>query len=321
MMKRPSTSGSHASGGFTLTELLAAIAIIVVIAGVTVVSVRNVAREARVSSATNAVVAALDHGRALAIREETVVAVVFRPRLVNDRRQQVDIITARWSGQTPIVNVNNANNPRAIDRFVPMPGVAPRRLPAGIGVTGPLFHSGGDGVGEHGLYWDETWGLMSHLPTVTPAGSSAGEPAGRIYGIMFGPDGSVLLRNPRSFAWRMFVDFNNDQLQQVSGCTVCTANGQQGVLDYTDPPGFIPNPFPGGMFNVAMMFQYRDTDEPFITLVPFLSVYDMDAFRDQYEPNDWLGDNWQLKHRQLTEFVNESAERLHFNRHTGVVMR
>jgi prepilin-type N-terminal cleavage/methylation domain-containing protein len=305
----------HPRRGFTLTELIAAIAIIVVIAGVTVVSVRNLAREARLSSATNAVVAALDTGRAMAIRDNTLVAVVFRVRLVGDNKQQIEIVTAKWTGETPLVPVGNASNLRAIDRFAPMTDVAPRRLPAGISIAAPLYHSSASDS-----MWDDVWGFASYLPTTVPGDQPTREPPGRVFAVIYSPDGRVLMRNPTSNSFRMFVDFNDDGLQQISACTVCNYDGQQGVLNYTNPP-IIPNPFPGGMFNVQMMFQRTSADEPYVTAVPFLAVYNEDNFRSTYSPIDWDNDNWQLKHDQLTEFVNEHGERIHFNRYTGVVLR
>jgi len=300
---------------FTLTELLAAMAIIVVIAGITVVSVRNLAREARLSSATNTVIAALDTGRAMAIRENTLVAVVFRARPVGENRQQIEIVTARWTGETPLLPVDGDMEP--IDRFVPIPNVAARRLPVGISISAPLYHS--TSTGEDGD-WDEVWGYASYLPEVAPAGESEREPPGRVFAVIYTPDGRTVMRNSASNSARIFVDFNNDGLQQISGCTVCEHNGQSGVLNYLNPPE-IPDPFPGGMFSIGMMFQRTANDEPYLTVVPYLAVYNEDNFRNEFSPQDWVPDQWQLKHDELTEFVNENAERIHFNSYTGVAMR
>ncbi|MHC4989981.1 MAG: pilus assembly FimT family protein, partial [Planctomycetota bacterium] len=61
---------------FTLTELLVAIGIIAVLGTLTIVGVRAIAKDARLSSAQNAISAALDNARGLAMKENTVVAAV-----------------------------------------------------------------------------------------------------------------------------------------------------------------------------------------------------------------------------------------------------
>lgn len=303
---------------FTLTELLAAMAIIVVIAAVTVVSVSNIAREARLSSAVNTVVAALDTGRAMAIREETLVAVVFRARLISDNKQQIEIVTARWTGESPTVNVISSE-PYVIDRFEPIPGIAARRLPSGVSIAAPLvdFHGFSIAIGD---YWDRIWGYASYLPDVATIDtiSDQGDPPGRVFAVIYSPNGSVVMRNAQSNALRMFVDFNNDSIQQVSGCD--GGDCVNGELEYAPMPS-VPG-FP--TFNLRMLEQMKPNDEPYLSPIPYLAVYNEDDFRDRYEPLDWQPaepDNWALKHRDLTEFVNENAERIHFNRYTGVALR
>lgn len=303
---------------FTLTELLAAMAIIVVIAGVTVVSVQSLAREARLSSAVNTIAAALDTGRAMAIHEETFVAVVFRARLVSDNKQQIEIVTARWTGESPTIQV--VSSPDVIDRFEPIPGIASRRLPAGISIAGPLVDFFGFS-GDVGDYWDRIWGYMSYLPDVAVAEGGAmgnGDPPGRLFAVIYSPNGTVVMRNAQSNALRMFVDFNNDDIQQVAGCTACG-----GEVDYGDSPS-APG-FP--VFNIYMMQQMAPNDEPYLSPVPYFAVYNEDNFRDTYTPSDWFDveggnpEGWALKHQHLTEFVNENGKRIHFNRYTGVALR
>jgi prepilin-type N-terminal cleavage/methylation domain-containing protein len=304
--------GTVGRRSFTLTELLAVIAIIVVIASVTVLSVRGVAREARLSSAVNTVTSALDHGRAMAIRDETYVAVAFRARPVGSNKQQIEIVTARWTGESPLLQ--SAGSTHVIDRYVPIPGVASRRLPPGISIASPIYEAQ-PYMGAVGDFSDRIWGWASFLPTVAAAQGPSigpGDPPGRIFAVIYSPDGTVVLRNSKSRSIRMFIDFNNDGIQQVAGCTAC--NGEVNYIQFPTVPGW-------PVFNIYMSFQFTADDEPFITSVPFLAIYDEDQFRDEYDTREWDNDNWPQKHRDLTEFVTENAERIHFNRYTGVVLR
>jgi prepilin-type N-terminal cleavage/methylation domain-containing protein len=297
---------SHRVRGFSLTELLVAMGIIAIIGGITAIGIRTVARDAKLSSGANIVVAALDNGRSLAIRENTYVIVAFRARLDRDNRQYTEVVTAKWTGETPMVFVGSTR--RGIDQFVPYPGVATRRLPPGIKVGGPLYHSSG------GTNYDDKWTTQSNL-------TNSSELPMRILGVMYASDGTVVTRNSVSDGWRAFIDFDNDGLQQVAGCITC-----EGVLDYSDPPNSIPNNFSAGCtsappeFNVGMMQQNGSDDEPYITMVPFLAVFDDDDLRSNYDVSLW-NTNWCQQQDDHSEYILENADFMHFNRYTGVVLR
>jgi len=290
---------SHRVRGFSLTELLVAMGIIAIIGGITAIGIRTVARDAKLSSGANIVVAALDNGRSLAIRENTYVIVAFRARLDRDNRQYTEVVTAKWTGETPMVFVGSTR--RGIDQFVPYPGVATRRLPPGIMVGGPLYHSSG------GNNYDESWTTQSNLTSPT-------EEPKRVLAVMYASDGTVVTRNSISDGWRAFVDFNGDGLQQVSGCTTCG-----GVLDYSNPPASIPNTGNPPQFNVAMMQQIQPEDEPYVTVVPFLAVFDDDDLRSNYDTSTWS--DFATMRDDLSEYIFENADFMHFNRYTGVVLR
>ena len=104
----------------------------------------------------NSVKAALDNARAMAMKNNTIVLVVFRPRLegVHKQKQEVDIYTAKWTGES-ILNLNGAN---VVDRFVPIPPIVVRTIPAGIKIAAPFY---GDNE-------DEVWITQSHLPAIDP---------------------------------------------------------------------------------------------------------------------------------------------------------
>lgn len=299
--------GLQSRRSFTLTELLVAMGIIAIIGGITAIGLRTVSQDAKKASATNIVVATLEHARALAIRENTLAAVVFRARLDEGNRQYIEIVTAKWTRESPVIWTTGATSPRVVDRFVPAPGVSARRLPVGMSVAAPLYHST---AGEN---WDETWGFLSYLPTTAAGNEPVREAPGRVFGVIYGPDGRVVTRNSSSDADRFYVDFDNDGLQRLTSCGSC----QDGYLDYANPPNSVSDE----IFRIQWMFQKDASDEPYVTVAPFLAVYDEKEFREAYDPEGWSPDDWQTKHDQLTEFVNEHADRLHFNRFTGVILR
>ena len=92
-----SSSMRRPSRGFTLVELLVVMGVIGVLSTLTLVSFRAITRDARLSSATNTVTAALDNARALAMKRNQPVLVAFYPR-VEGKQSRVDIITAVWAG-------------------------------------------------------------------------------------------------------------------------------------------------------------------------------------------------------------------------------
>jgi len=287
---------SHRVRGFSLTELLVAMGIIAIIGGITAIGIRTVARDAKLSSGANIVVAALDNGRSLAIRENTFVIVAFRARLDRDNRQYTEVVTAKWTGETPMI-VQAPNSRRGIDHFVPYPGVATRRLPPGIKVAGPLYHSSG------GTNYDESWTTQSNL-------TSATEEPQRVLAVMYASDGTVVTRNSVSDGWRAFVDFNSDGIQQIY------ADGQVdgGEVDYSTT-----NVIDSFTFRVLMMQQAKPEDEPYVTVVPFLAVFDDDDLRSNYDTSTWS--DFATMRDDLSEYIFENADFMHFNRYTGVVLR
>ena len=66
-------------------------------------------------------------------------------------------------------------------------------------------------------------------------------------------------------------------------------------------------------------------DEPFVVIAPFLAVYDDDEARELGDTANW--DDPQIYQQDLVGlpndpgYITENANRIHFNRYTGVVMR
>ena len=274
------TSGG--GGGFTLSELLVAMGVIAVLAVLTLMSMRGIANDARLASATNSVKAALDNARAMAMKNNTIVLVVFRPRLegVHKQKQKVDIYTAKWTGESAFF-IDSFGNEKVKDRFVPIPAIVVRTIPAGIKIAAPFY---GDNE-------DDVWITQSHLPAIDPQ-AGAGEVRGKLIAVMYGPDGTTITRNSQSDSNQIFVDFNNDGLQLISG----------------DPND-----------------QASEDDEPFLAMAPFLAVFDDDEARE-LKTLEWSNSaqgetNYRDELTGPLGYITQFADRIHFNRYTGVVMK
>jgi hypothetical protein len=269
------------------------------------VSYRAIAKDAKLASAKNTVMAVLDNARGLAIKNNDIVVVVFRPRL-DGNKQYVEAILAKWTRQSIPYYVNFGNPPtvQAIDRYLVIPGVPTRRLPDGIGIAGPAYESS----------FDSNWITNSYLPNINAVG--AGEAPGSIIGVMYAPDGRNILYNSKSDAQRIWVDFNNDGYQQLLGSPPIDYS----IYTYASPLN--PNdPNYTNTFN-----HYFDASEPCVSPVPFLTIFNDDQVREQYDVSQWNNSTQPTNYianrtRDYSDYLNKYADRIHFNRYTGVVMK
>lgn len=269
--------------GFTLIELLVVMGIIVILIGLTVISVGAVARESRLSSGTNTVKAALGTARALAMKNGRITLVTFRPRIEGDREQYLEALFAEYSGQS-LINRFDPNNIELVDRFVPVAGSEILAIPKGIKVAQPWYGNNADLI----------WITQSHIPAVV----LAGEAPNRLVAVMFAPNGELITRNSRTDSTRVFVDFNNDGLQR------------QGGTDFNNVTAW-PDRF--------FFQQTQVDDEPFLNFAPMLAVFNDDQARERYDTTAWSDDA--TRNLNLTAYITEYANRVIFNRYTGVVMR
>jgi prepilin-type N-terminal cleavage/methylation domain-containing protein len=278
---------------FTLTELLVVMGVIGTLAVLTLVGVRKVSKDARLALGTNTVVAALNEARSLAIKEHKDVVVAFVARRDGPRNQVVEVVVAQWTGDT-YLNTNGPNpGDDAIDRFLLVPGVPVRRLPKGISVASPFYHSGDTSN-------DANWEPLTYLPWVDP-NTGQGELIGQPPGVMFAADGSRILRNSHSDSARSWIDFNDDRLVR------------QSRQDYD--PVTVP-------LDWSREFDQRfEDDETFISLAPFLAVYDFEEALE-HKSLDWSDrDNREQEFVGPGGYITELGNRIHFNRYSGVIMR
>ncbi len=295
----PASRRHRISAGFTLTELLVAMAVVVILAIVTVVSFRSVFLEARLSSGANTVSASLAQARALAVRDGRPVLVAFVPRLHSPREKRVDIHIARWTGETGVGCVDRGEGAfdELFDRYRPVPDRKVRTLPGGINVAGPMYsqHMEVDVV-------DDAWVVPSNPLQLDEA-------PGRMIGVMFGPDGSVMTENPASGADHVWIDF------QMTADSQNSSEPDIEALSYADEclSGTIEDWY-DQYFRADGLF-----DETCIQLVPFLAVFNEREARELYIEADWTDSVTRIE--ELSEYINEFADRLHFNRYTGVVMQ
>ncbi len=276
--------------GFTLIELLVVMGILLILAVVTTVAFGRVGQDVKLSSAINTVTTALGEARAIALRTNNLVLVTFRVGKVSDdpaKGQVTEIIIAEWTGITQPANDNteiqlSGAPPRSRDLFRPVPGVPPRSLPWGIKVAAPRMDFSTTPP------TDNVWITQPQIKT--------GE-IDRAFAVLFGPDGSILTRNPRgpmTGQSLVYVDYNNNGTQDVS------ASGNNPNVEY---------------------WQYDEVaDESNLYLTPFMAIFDDLDCRDRYNTSNWAT-NESERRTALTEYITQYADRINFNRHSGVVMR
>jgi len=323
------------SRAFTLLELLVVMGILLVLATLTGISVSKVTRDAKLTSATNTLVAALGNARAIAIRDNTYVMVTFR--LAGDSRAVgvpldppvVQVVTARWTGEvitdkSPLpAGAKRLPDDLFADRFLPVPGVPQRSLPSGILVAGPAFGYVTDtAVGNHDNEWRTQPRFAGTVSTTTSASAVtrtftpdlATTEVGWGIAVLFGPDGRTLSRNP----------------EQVTEVVVGGSNQNAYVKAFVD---FNGNGYPacgntsfyGGTTPVNVDFTIYDEplDEPLVDYVPYLAVFSEKEARERFPGTaaGWRGPRSGPSQNRVLDhslFINEQADRITFNRFTGV---
>ena len=152
----------------------------------------------------------------------------------------------------------------------------------------------------------------------------SGEIAGQLIGVMYAPDGTTITRNSQTDSNRTFVDFNNNGCQDFGDDVDDTCDEDD--IDYDGP--IPPDPISETDYTQAFFDQRFEGEETYVTVVPFLSVYDDDAAREMFGADDW--DVFDTYLEELTNndsanpplgYIALFADRIHFNRYTGVAMK
>jgi type II secretory pathway pseudopilin PulG len=274
---------------FTLAEILVAMAIILVVATITVVAVRRITDDARLSSAINAVVAGLDNARAIAMRDNAYVMAAFVVRWspTGGTDQVTELMLAKWTGETYDVQAVgfsfDSSFQTTVNRFAPVHDILPRPLPAGIKVAATWYD-----VPDS----DDTWITQPELRLVSVTPSQEWARGGRLLGMIFAPDGSIVTDIVQSGAQREWVDLDNDRA--ADGWT----GGESANWTYD-----------------------RVNDEPHVEPVAFFAIYD-DRDARKNKTLDWkIKANYVAELQGPDGYIATRAERIHFNRFTGVAMR
>jgi len=187
---------------FTLVELLTVMGILLLMSVLTAVAVGRVAQDARISSGTNAVTAALGAARGLAMERNSVILVTFAPvwdPARPDLPQLTEVVIAEPTGAADLFFTGGI--PNIASAFRPVRGYQPRTLPQGVGVAGPQSDFAGG---------DTFWITLPDLRN---------QERGRMLAILFSPDGRVLTRMPNgSVQGRhyVFLDRNGNGVQDIS---------------------------------------------------------------------------------------------------------
>ena len=275
--------------GFTLVEMLVVMGVIAVLGLISALAVKRVSDDVKISGATNQMMSYLGEARAEAIRKRQCVLVTFRVKQLSDSRQLTQVIAAGWSGRfrNPVSDVWN-------EPYYPLTNIAPLDLPVGIKVAAPRSD------------FDQANRFITQ-PELANNLSGARE-RGRSIGIMFGPDGTVLTRNPQAPA---------------AGTTYASA-----YVDFDLVPGTTNyNQNVGTTSDGARFFVYDEyVDEPSIQYVQSLAIFSDQECRERYDTTQWRGTSTSgnetsgenLMRLQQSEFIESNASRVEFNRFTGV---
>ncbi len=294
----------RARRAFTLAELLVVMGIIALLATLTAISVEQVAGTSRLATGTNTVMGALGEARAMAIKENKPTCVAFAVFRANSAApQQTIVVVAMATGRMLNLNPGSGatDNDLIAEEFLPVDGLPVRRLPPGIKVAGPFTD-----------YSQPQYGSSDDIWITQPEFSNSEN--GSMLVVRFGPDGGVQTRNPA--------------LPANITPTAATDTAYASLWVDVDRDGLVDIGTTGGSSN-GRFFDFDELgDEPVGDVVEFLAIFDDRDARERYNIAAWNpatggGTNAAEDARRddLTEYIDQFADRIHFNRYTGVAGR
>jgi prepilin-type N-terminal cleavage/methylation domain-containing protein len=280
--------------GFTLLELIVVMVVMAILAGLSAIAYRGIAKDMQMSAAVNTVTAALDNARAIAIKRNRYVITVFRPKLDDDGSTQIiELVIAEWNGASASADRGDGDI-WTYDRFVPVPKVLVRTISGGVNVAGPGY----------GTADDDKWWACSYLP-------APNESYGSLVGVLYSPEGRVVVRNAESGSDRIWVDYNRDWIQTINATTQIVWDDPNVVTS----PWLTPaTPSFGSYFDIEIQ-----ASEPFVSMTPILAVFNEEACRKAFDLTLWI-DNADKRVVDYTEFIDLNADRIQFNRYSGAVL-
>jgi len=298
--------------GFTLVELIVVIAVMTILASISGLAFRRIAADLRMSTAENTLSASLDNARSIAIQKNRYVMAVFIPRLTADKTEQMtDIILAQWNGDSMTADFPNNSGSRlwTVDRFVPVQGVEVRSIEGGVSVAAPSYHNDDD----------DLWLTPTYLPDVALQEDAL--KVGRVSAVMYSPEGRVVVRNAKSSADRSWVDFNFDGEQTYDPDPDRNPNTNDAYVVgwLTSSPDPETELYEGMVSSLWGVLLNGQGGEPMVMPVPFVAVYDEKEFRTLYPSDAW--NDYTQRIDDYSEYVNETARRIQFNRYSGVTLQ
>ena len=295
-----SRRGPRHRRAFTLIELLVVMGILVLLAVLTGITVGQVSQNARLSSGVNQVTASLGTARALAIKKNRPVMLLFLLAVDPDRPEDGERVVMQLAESTGNIHTRYDDIQWYDEQYVPIVGIPAVELPKGVKVAGPI-NSGYrlpdcPGIGDG----DEFWVTQPGGEWRSQGGDLYTEEIGRQIGVIFSPTGQVITRNIKgaggsgSVIWPFF-DRNFDRRANID----VNPLGLGGVLKFV-------------AFNTI-------DNEPDVFPVQWLAVYDDDLLRETKGSAGFEGEAGDCERiAAISEWVDQYGVPVLFNRYTVI---
>ncbi len=315
---------SSQRSAFTLIELLAVVSIIAVLGISTIASYQAIAGDVRRAGAIEAVKSMLSVGRERAMLDGSTTLVGFRA-VKEGEVSRVQAFLAQPAGD--VQHWKRLGDQRRVARFLPLADGQQVLLPRGNGVAVPAhrFNLQEDHSGSMVYGGDFQYFATSNLTTLIP------EAPGVIPGVLFGRDGAPITMVGELDAEFLWVDFDANGAQNMRG-TDYYGNDPSDMDTFAPSDGcwLLTKREPNGDWAEAMclideelpLCHHGLKDEPFIAVGPYLAVFDEKTAREELDTSRWPRSRagGGRRGRDLTEYIDETARQLHFNRFTGVAL-